>query len=144
MLNIKIVSCVVPELLNTAVLKPLYKTAARDSVKSYRPIFILSFISQVFEKHVFLTMRSFLDRFEVISPHQYGFISGRGTQYLLDDFADFVYSSFENNQFTYALFLDVSKAFDTINHKILCHILEKTLFHEPFLGLFFVIFNFLY
>lgn len=135
LLNNIIESGVVPEPLKRALVRPLYKGGARGEVESYRPISILSGISKILEKHLFVTMTSFLDKFDLLSPCQHGFMAGRGTQTLLDDFADFVYSSFENNQYTCALFLDVSKAFDTINHKILCYKLEKIGFRGPFLRL---------
>lgn len=134
-LNDIITSGIFPHALKTAVVTPLFKGGSRGDVQSYRPISILSCVSQILEKHLFLTMTGFLDKHDVIAPHQYGFVTGRGTQSLLDDFSDYLYSSFENNQFVCALFLDVSKAFDTVNHKILCSKLEKIGFRGPFLKL---------
>lgn len=134
-LNNIIETGIFPETLKSAIVRPLFKGGAPNNVENYRPISILSCISQILEKHLFLVMTSFLDKSGVLSPHQYGFVAGRGTGCLLDDFADNLYSSFENNQFTCALFLDISKAFDTINHNILCYKLEKLGFRGPFLCL---------
>lgn len=127
----------VPTTLKIAIVKPLYKGSGnRENLENYRPISILPCISQILEKHLFITMTNFLEKFHLISPHQYGFRSGRGTQTLLDNFSDLLYNTFENNSVACALFLDLEKAFDTISHKLLYDKLENIGFRGPFLRLF--------
>lgn len=80
-------------------------------------------------------MTSFLDKFDLLSKRQYGFTAGSGTDSLLEDLADTLHTSLDNNKFACALFLDVSKAFDSIFHKISLKKLFDYGFRGPFLSL---------
>lgn len=135
-LNGIIESGVFPSALKIAIVKPLFKGGTNyGDVKNYRPISIISCISQILEKHLLKVMTSFVDKFGIISSHQFGFIAGRGTQTLLDDVGDFLFSSFENNCVASAVFIDVEKAFDSISHKVLFDKLYNIGFRGPFLHL---------
>lgn len=132
MLNGFIESCVLPDELKTAIVRPLYKGGGANRIENYRPISILPIIVQILEKHVFQVMSSFLDVHNVLSPSQFGFIRGKGTQPLLEDFSDLLFSGFERNLVSCALFLDVSKAFDTVSHSVLLRKLYSYGFRGPF------------
>uniref|UniRef100_A0A131Y4P1 Putative tick transposon n=1 Tax=Ixodes ricinus TaxID=34613 RepID=A0A131Y4P1_IXORI len=125
----------IPTELKQALVVPLYKGGVKDQVSSYRPISILSCISQILEKHLFAVMTGFLDKHSIISSTQYGFVAGRGTIDLLENFSDTLHYSFENNMYTCALFIDVAKAFDTVNHDILLYKLCRMGFRGPFYSL---------
>lgn len=64
-------------------------------------------------------MKSLLETFEVLSPNQCDFLSGRRTQSLLKYVSDELHLAFERNQTACALFVDVAKAFDAVSHNIL-------------------------
>lgn len=129
-----IINCgVIPVGLKSAIVRPLFKGGKRDSVESYRPISILPCLALVLEKHILKTMTMFLEKFEILSPSQHGFIAGRGTDSLLEEFVDTLHATFDNNKYACTLFLDVSKAFDSISHKIL----EKKIYDYGFRGPFF-------
>ena len=78
-------------------------------------------------------MASFVEKYNIISPTQYGFVPGRGTQPLLEALSDYVNLGFEHNLFICACFLDVAKAFDTVSHSILIKKLSAVGFRGPFL-----------
>lgn len=118
MLNGSIGSASISTELKTSVVRPLYKGGPKNKFESYRSISIIPTIALILQKHIFIVMSEFIDKHNMTSPNQYEFVSGRGTQTLLDDFSDVLYSSFENDQFACALFLDVSKAFDSVSHEI--------------------------
>lgn len=89
---------VFPSALESVIVKHFFEGGNNHGdAKSYRPISIISGISQILEKHLLNIMVSFLDRYGLISPHQLAFISSSGTQTLLDKFGDFLFSSVENN-----------------------------------------------
>lgn len=132
MLNGFLDSSSIPERLKIAIVKPLHKGGRRDVIENYRPISILSILSQVLEKFLHEVMVSFMEKFSIFSPHQFGFVSGKGTTLLLESFSDEIFSAFEHNSFSIALFLDISKAFDTVNHGILLAKLHALGFRGPF------------
>lgn len=125
----------IPEELKTAVVKPLHKGGARNVIENYRPISILPVLMLVLEKHLLKAMNGFLEKFNILSITQHGFVTGRGTQSLLEDLSDLLYDTFENNQFACALFLDVRKAFDTLSHKVLLGKIFDAGFRGPFFAL---------
>lgn len=125
-------TAVIPKTLKMTIVKPLYKGGRKDKVENYRPISILPVLSQILEKFLYECMTSFLMKFSILSPRQFGFVANRGTTALLEEFSDEVHSAFENNLFTCALFLDIAKAFDTVNHNILLAKLTLMGFRGPF------------
>ena len=64
-------------------------------------------------------LTSFLNKNNVLSKHQYGFRKNRSTELAIIDFIDKITKAMDNGKFCIGNFLDLSKAFDTINHKIL-------------------------
>lgn len=128
-------SGIIPIGLKSAIVRPLYKGGTRNNVESYRPISILPCLALLLEKHILKTMTIFLEKSKFFAPSQYGFIAGRGTESLLEDLVDSLHSTFEKNKYACALFLDVAKAFDSINHKILLKKLFSYGFRGPFFNL---------
>lgn len=89
----------------------------------------------MFENHLYLVMSSFIKTSNIKSPKEYGLVSGKGTQPLLEDLLKLLHSAFDRNLCSCAIFFDVAKAFDTVNHKILVFKLQNYGFHEPFVAL---------
>lgn len=85
-LNAVIASGVIPINMKTSVVRPLFKARACNKIENYRPISVLSCIGQLLESHGLRTMTSFLEMNDALSSSQYGFIYGRGTQVLLEEF----------------------------------------------------------
>lgn len=80
--------------------------------------------SKVIEKIMCDRLTSFLDVNDIIAHNQYGFKKGFSTEHALIDFSTTIYESINSNFKTVAIFLDIKKAFDSVNHKILLHKLE--------------------
>lgn len=118
-MNSFIESGVIPDQLKTAVVRHIFKGGQSKTIENYRPISILPVLGQIFETHIFYIMNNIIEKCSLLFSRQYGFVSGSGTQQLLEDLADEIYSAFKGNLFSRAVFLDVSKAFDTVIHELL-------------------------
>lgn len=115
---------VFPDVLKIARVIPLYKSGDRNSINNYRPISLLPVFSKIFEKLIHARVTSFLDKHDVIYHKQYGFRKRHSTIHALNTAVTQVLHSLNNNHTVFGVFLDFSKAFDTIKHEILLDKLE--------------------
>ena len=122
--NLSISQGVFPEELKIAKIKPLHKTNDKHSYNNYRPISLLTMISKVFERVMYNRLLDFIGRHNIIYPKQFGFRSNHSTEMALTTFISKLAQAKENNLNTIGIFLDFSKAFDTINFEILLFKLE--------------------
>ena len=76
-------------------------------------------------------MNSFIRRYKIINPNQFGFQQNKNTSDAILEFLENIYKSFEENHNYLAIHLDFSKAFDTISHDILLNKLENMGFRGP-------------
>ena len=110
---------VFPEQLNLAYVIPLYKAEDPMLFNHYRPASLLCVLSKVFEKVMSSRLLDFLEKFKILYSNQFGFRKGRFTHIALMISMDKITKSLENGEFVVGVFLDFSKAFDTVNHDIL-------------------------
>ena len=121
-INMSIVTGTVPQQLKIANVIPLYKGADAGSkflYTNYRPIAILNSISKVLEKVVEKQLRSYLDFYDMLSPSQYGFRSKRSTAHAMLDLINFAHDSIDSGSKAISIFVDLAKAFDTLDFEIL-------------------------
>ena len=115
---------IVPKRMKIAKVVPVYKSREQNLFTNYRPISILPSISKVLERVVYNRLLSFLNLNDSLYQSQYGFRPGHSTVHATSEFVSEVLNSFEKNEYTVGIFLDLTKAFDSIDHNILLRKLE--------------------
>ena len=92
--------------------------------ENYRPISVLVCFAKLLEKLMTKRLSKFIDKNKILSKHQYGFRVNRSTEHALIDFIDKITKAIDEGKYSIGIFLDLSKAFDTIDHRILLRKLD--------------------
>uniref|UniRef100_A0A8C6V627 Reverse transcriptase domain-containing protein n=1 Tax=Neogobius melanostomus TaxID=47308 RepID=A0A8C6V627_9GOBI len=126
LLNNSLTSSVVPVHFKQAVVHPLLKKPGLDSsiLSNFRPISKLPFISKILETIVFIQLRFFLDEHNILETFQSGFKSGHSTETALLRVFNDIFISTDAGHSTVLVLLDLTAAFDTVDHEILLSRLE--------------------
>ena len=114
-----------PTLLKRAVIKPIYKTGDKQLFNNYRPISLLSVISKVLEKLIYIRLQEHLNTNKLICDNQFGFRTGMSTYMPIAVLQERIVSAFEMNSNICGIYLDLRKAFDSVDIRILLGKLQK-------------------
>ena len=123
-INMSLHQGIMPDAMKLARVIPIYKAKSRDSFTNYRPISLLSNLSKVLEKVVYKRLYSFLTHNKILYDRQYGFRPARSTIDAITEFTTDVLPCLDKKEKCISVYLDLSKAFDTINHNIMLSKLE--------------------
>ena len=114
-----------PNLLKIAEIIPLHKGGEKTNSTNYRPISLLPIFGKLFEKVIANRITKFFDKNNVITPHQYGFRRNHSTELAVTEIHNKLLRNMDEGKHTCTIFLDLAKAFDSVDHKILLGKLEK-------------------
>jgi hypothetical protein len=118
-INKSLLAGVVPRMMKIARVTPIYKSKDKTNMGNYRPISLLPSISKILEKVVHNRLYKFLTINDILYENQYGFRPNRSTTDAVSMFTSHIMTALETKTTTMAVLLDLSKAFDTIDHGIL-------------------------
>ena len=118
-MNQSLLQGVFPNELKVANVIPLYKADDPMKFNNYRPVSLLSILSKIFEKAMYNRLTDFLETQKLLMEKQFGFRKDHSTYMALMLLVDNLIKSLENGEYVLGVFLDFSKAFDTVDHAIL-------------------------
>ena len=107
-------------MLKIAKVTPIHKKASKFNYLNYRPMSLLSVISKIFEKLIYSRTYSFLIDNDLIYKKQFGFRTHHSTNHALISITERIRELVDSGQYVCGIFVDLEKAFDTVNHDILC------------------------
>ena len=110
-----------PDCLKKASIKPLHKKASKLDVSNYRPISLLSNINKLYEKLIHSRLSEFFNQHNTIFKNQFGFRERHNTSHAIIALTELVRAALDNKEFATGIFIDLKKAFDTVEHSILLH-----------------------
>ena len=129
-LNLSLSTSKVPSEWKVARCVPIFKGGDAKILDNYRPISVLPVFSKILERVVHFQLYEYLENNELLSPFQFGFRKNRSTASAVVHLTDTVRKNMDMGQLTGALFIDLRKAFDTVDHqsltsKLLCYGVEN-------------------
>lgn len=116
---------VFPHFLKTALIKPVYKKGDPNLIENFRPISLLSSFSKLFETAMNDRILSFFKYCSLFSDCQHGFRKERSTNSAVFNFINKLLKNLDEKKLNLGIFLDLSKAYDTINYDILYEKLDR-------------------
>ena len=110
---------VVPKETKITRVVPIFKSGNQTLYTNYRPISVLPYFSKFLERIIYNQILLYLNNFNILHDNQYGFSRNHSTPLTLVELYDKISLALDHKEFAARVFIDLSKAFDTVNHNIL-------------------------
>ena len=124
LINLSLIQGKFPQLLKLADVCPIYKKNDKNKCENYRPISLLSNLSKLYERAMHRRIYDFLENCNVFYELQFGFRKKYSTNHALLSIVEGIKDNLDTKKFGCGVFIDLEKAFDTVNHRILLSKLE--------------------
>lgn len=135
-LNLCLAEGIFPEAFKKAVVHPIFKSGDRDNVTNYRPISVLTTLSKILEKILNIRLLSYLERNNLLSCNQFGFRKAISTEDAVMELTNKIVKNLDKKTKMIGIFLDLSKAFDTVSVPLLLAKMENIGVRGPALKIF--------
>ena len=120
-INLSFKNGIFPNCIKEANIIPVHKKEAHNIIGNYRPISLLSNVGKIIEKLIHIRVYSFLTKNDLFFTNQFGFRNHHNTNHALIQITEKLRHAIDNGQFACGVFVDLQKAFDTVEHSILLH-----------------------
>ena len=119
LINCSFTTGVFPDILKQSCITPVFKSGGRGLMSNYRPISILPILSKIFKKSMYTRILHYASEFSILSPWLFGFWEGMSTCDAIMCYIDYIYKSLNAKHHSLSVFVDLRKAFDTVDHHVL-------------------------
>ena len=123
-INKSLLNGIFPDKLKIVKVVPLHKGGSTEDLNNFRPISLLSIFDKIIEKIMHKRLYHFLELHNVLFDNQFGFRKNNSTSYALMEITEKIKESIDNGKYGCGIYIDLRKAFDTVNHNILIKKLE--------------------
>lgn len=114
-----------PKNLKLSIIKPIFKSGDASQISNYRPITLIPILAKVFERAMYTRVYNFLTKYNILKPEQFGFRKGSSTTQACFSLIKQITDNLNNKHKIVSVFLDLTKAFDFVDHDILLQKLER-------------------
>ena len=123
-INMSIRTGVYPDLLKVVKVVPIHKGGSTQGINNYQPISLLSIFDKIMEKLMYKRLYYFLEDHIILHQDQFGFRRNNSTVHALTHITEMIKGTIDSGKLGCGIFVDLRKAFDTVNHEILLSKLE--------------------
>ena len=123
--NNSLETATIPNLMKISVIRPIYKAGKHCDMTNYRPICILNSTEKILETVIHTQLTTYLVSNKIITNQQYGFQKNKSSESCLEQFTQYINSQLHLNKQIFVLYIDFTKAFDILSHKIILNSLRQ-------------------